>query len=461
MKKIIITILCIVGVLTSCQKKLDEYGVSPNDPLTTSPALLLSGAEVGTFANYTGSLSRISALFTQQIAGIDGQFIDYAKYDLNDNTFTNEWTTIYQGTLVNTRVLSDKYGAGSPYYVGIGKILTAMNLALASDLWGDVPYTDALKGLENNFNAKYDKQEDIYNIILPKLLDEAIVELSKPANSNISIPAADDLIFGGNVNKWKSAAYILKARYSNRLSQVDPTGSATKVLNALAAADLKPDGSADMMAVFFDSSTSLNQWSAFVSGRPGYIKMGKNFIDILNSTNDPRLPFYATKDDNGGYTGTAVNGDDNTTSNPGEGIASNASPLPLVTYSEAKFIEAEAQLRLGKPSLAANAYNEAVKASVKKVTGSDPSNSFIIDNASEMAGSISLEKIIIQKYIALFTEIEPYNDFRRTGFPSLVPNSNGVKTQIPLRLPSSSDERLYNPNATIVTDVYAPVWWDK
>ena len=460
MKKIIITILCI-GVLSSCQKKLDEYGVSPNDPLTTSPALLLSGAEVGTFANYTGSLSRISALFTQQIAGIDGQFIDYAKYDLNDNTFTNEWTTIYQGTLVNVRALSNKYGASSPYYVGIGKVLTAMNLALASDLWGDVPYTDALKGLENNFNAKYDTQADIYNIILPRLLDEAIVELSKPANSNINIPAADDLIFHGDVNKWKSTAYILKARYSNRLSQIDPSGSATKAINALGAAQLKSDGSADMMAVFFDSSTSLNQWSAFINGRPGYIKMGKNFINLLKSTNDPRLPYYATKDDNGDYTGTAVNGDDNTTSNPGEGIASNASPLPLVTYAEAKFIEAEAQLRLGQPLLAANAYNDAVIASVKKVTGIDPSNNFIINNASETAGTITLEKIITQKYIALFTELEPYNDFRRTGFPSLIPNSNGIKPQIPLRLPSSSDERLYNPNATIVTDVYAPVWWDK
>ncbi len=460
MKKILIIVFC-TGILTSCQKKLDEYGISPNNPTKTSPALLLSSTEVATFANYTGSLARVSALFTQQIAGIDGQLIDYAKYDLNDNTFVNEWTIIYQGTLVNTKVLTDKYGVGNPYYSGIAKILTAMNLSLSSDLWGDVPYSDAFKGLEQNFKPKYDTQEDIYRNVLPNLLDDAIANLSQPVTANKNIPASDDIIFGGDVTKWKATAYILKARYSNRLSQIDPTGSATKSLLALNSAVFTPDGSSDMMAKFFDSATSLNQWSAFVSGRPGYIKMGKNLIDFLVLSNDSRLPFYAKKDDSGNYSGTAADSDVNTTSDIGEGIALNANSLPLVTYSEAKFIEAEAQLRLSQPLLAANAFNEAVKASVKKVTGVDASATFILNNASETALTITLEKIIKQKYIALFTQIEPYNDFRRTGFPVLTPNANGIKAQIPLRLPSSSDERLYNPNATIITNIYSPVWWDK
>lgn len=460
MKKILIIIFC-VGLLSSCQKKLDEYGINPNEPTTTSPALLLSSSEVGTFANYTGSLARVSALFTQQIAGIDGQFIDYAKYDLNDNTFVNEWTTIYQGTLVNTKVLSDKYGVGNPYYTGIAKILTAMNLALAADLWGDVPYSDAFKGLELNFTSKYDTQAEIYNNILPNLLDEAIVSLSQPVSANKNIPFSDDIIFGGDAAKWKSIAYVLKARYSNRLSQIDPTLSATKALSALNFAALEPDGSSDMMAVFFSSATSLNQWSAFVSARPGYIKMGKSLIDFLVMANDARLPFYAKTDDGNNYSGTAPDSDDNTTSDVGEGITTDANPLPLVTYSEAKFIEAEAQLRLSQPALAANAFNEAVKASVKKVTGVNASATFILDNASETASTITLEKIIKQKYIALFTQIEPYNDFRRTGFPGLTPNANGIIAQIPLRLPASSDERLYNTKGTIVTDIYSPVWWDK
>ena len=460
MKKIILTIIVLCVISSSCEKKLDEYAINPNDPENVNLSLLLGGAEVGTFANYTGDLARVTNLFTQHIAGTEGQYQDLARYDLNDQTFLNHWRNMYNGVMVNTDRLIKDSGTESPWYSGMGKVLMAMNLGLTTDLWGDVPYTDAFKALEGNTTPTYDTQESIINSI-QQLLDAAIVDFDQPVTANTFRPSTDDIIFNGDVAKWKRAAYILKARYSNRLSQVDPTGSATQALQALTSAGLVNDPGADMMAIFYDSGTSLNQWAAFMSER-GYIRMGEYFVDKMIASNDPRLPFFAGVDEAGGYSGTDVSDQANVaTSPPGPGVASNDSPLPLVTYPEAKFIEAEANLRLGNAAAAAAAHNEAVTASVLRVTGAAAPAAFVAAVASETAGTITLEKIISQKHSALFTEIEPYNDFRRTGFPALTPNPNGVTPQIPLRLPSSVEERLYNPNAIIVTDIYSPVWWDK
>jgi hypothetical protein len=460
MKKFISTIIILCVITSSCEKKLDEYAINPNDPENVTLALLLGGAEVGTFANYTGDLARVTNLFTQHIAGTNFQYQDFARYDLNDQTFLNHWQSLYNGVMVNTDKLIKDSGTENPYYSGMGKVLMAMNLGLATDLWGDVPYSDAFKGLEGNTTPTYDTQESIMASI-QQLLDAAIADFGQPVTANTFRPGSDDIIFNGDVAKWIRAAYILKARYHNRLSQIDPTGSATLALQALTSAGLANDPGFDMRALFFDSGTSLNQWAAFMSQR-GYIRMGQFFMDKMIATADPRLPFFADVDEAGGYSGTNVSDQFNVaTSTPGPGIASNASPLPLVTYPEAKFIEAEANLRLGNGAAAASAYNEAITASVSRVTGAAAPPAFVAVVAAETAATISLDKIISQKYMALFTQIEPYNDFRRTGFPVLTPNSNGITPQIPLRLPSSVEERLYNPNATVVTDIYSPVWWDK
>ncbi|MCO4293337.1 SusD/RagB family nutrient-binding outer membrane lipoprotein [Solitalea sp. MAHUQ-68] len=462
MKRIITyIILGFILTVSSCQSKLDDYGVNPNNPENSSPSLLLSSTEVGTFANLTGDLARQTNLFTQHVAGVDGQYQNYARYDINENDILNSWQTLFAGTMINANQIIVTYGNENPYYEGISQILMAMNLGLATDLWGDVPYSEAFNGLQRNFTPKFEPQEQVIADI-QTLLDNAITNLKEPLTSNAFIPAADDIIFGGDVAKWIRSAYILKARYANRLSQVDPTGSATKALQDLAAADLSLKELDDMKAVFYDNNPSnYNQWAAFMDNR-GYIRMGNFFINLLVTNNDPRLPFFAAKDDAGGYSGNSPSDiTTNSTSAPGPGIASNGSPLPLVTYAEAQFIAAEANLRLGNAAAAATAHNEAVTSSVRAVTGAVPPAAFVTAFASETAGTISLQKIITQKYIALFTQTEPYDDYRRVGIPALTPNPNGVKPQIPLRYPTSIDERLYNPNATVVSDNYVPVWWDK
>ena len=134
--------------------------------------------------------------------------------------------------------------------------------------------------------------------------------------------------------------------------------------------------------------------------------------------------------------------------------------MPLVTYAEAKFIEAEAQFRAGDKTKAAAAYNVAIKASILKMTGA-ANVAYETLNASETNLTITLQKIMTQKYIAMFTQPEVWADWRRTNIPALTPNANAAVAGIPRRFPTAQSERLYNTKVTVESNILAPVWWDK
>jgi hypothetical protein len=191
------------------------------------------------------------------------------------------------------------------------------------------------------------------------------------------------------------------------------------------------------------------------------MQMGEFFIELLKSINDPRLPYFALPNTDEEYIGSPKNESNTSTSDWGPYAGtSGETDLPLVTYFEAKFLEAEANLRLGNTDDAAAAYNDAVKASVLKVTGaSDPAFEDLY--ANEDGASITLEKIMIQKYIAMFTQPEAWTDWRRTNLPALDPNPDGDVAGIPRRFPTCRSERNYNTNAIVISDILTPVWWDE
>jgi hypothetical protein len=396
----------------------------------------------------------------QQMTGTDFQMVDINNYFMLEADITNEWRTVYTNAQINLNELVNTFGAENPYYAGIAKVLTAMNLGIASDLWGDIPNREACKGLEGeeNFHPHYDPQQTILEDI-QTYLDEAIAYLNQPEEANRLFPGADDYMFNGNIEAWKKIAYALKARYYNRLYGHDPTGSANNALAAIANAGMTGPAD-DANAVFGSNGNELNQWYAFLLARGGYIKMAEHFVNLLTALNDPRLPFYCAPDASGNYTGTPITSQDQTTSDIGAYYASETSPAPLMTYVELKFIEAECNYRLGQMDDAAAAFNEAVITSLEQITGTDAPADYVAAHASETGASITLERIINQKYIAMYTQVETWTDWRRTGFPVLTPNPNGVLPAIPVRYPTSLDERINNSNANVVSDKLLPVWWD-
>lgn len=448
MKKIlsVFSVCTLVFFASGCKKFVEGYEVSPNDPVDVNLEVLLTGTEVATFNNYTTNLARIPSVFMNQTAGRQFQYADLQEYNLIESTIDNEWQQLYTGGMLNAQQVIDKAGDQFKYFRGIGYILKAMNLGLATDQWGDVPDAQALKGLEGeaNFSPAYDAQDVILRDI-QSMLEQAITDLSSAPDDNLRVPGADDLVFGGDPGKWRNVARILKARYYNRLNKRDPNASASQALGMLDAAyaDGLDAADDDMMAYHGDSGNENNQWWDFEDNRAGYLTMNQFFIDLL--AGDPRLPLYAaTPDDQ-----SAV----------GPYYASQTAPLPLVTFFEAKFIEAEAALRAGDAARAATAYNEAVTANLTKLEVADAA--YLLLHASETALTISLEKIMTQKYIAMFTQPEVWCDWRRTGFPTLTLNADAAVSEIPRRMPTSQNERLYNANAVVVPDITQRVWWDQ
>jgi hypothetical protein len=462
MKKIIGPILlAVLFSVSGCKSFIEGWDVSPNTPTEATAPLLLSEIEVATFMYYTGQLARTPSIFIQQTAGTDFQMVDIANYTLLEGDNVNEWEGLYTDCIMNEQLLINDFGNPNPYYAGIGKILKAMSLGLLTDLWGDVPNREALKGLTGvstvELNPHFDAQETVIQDI-QSLLSEAITDLSRPAEDNIIVPGIDDYIFGGDPAAWINSAWILKARYANRLSNRNPAGSANDAITFLSNID---PALPDLMSIHGEQSNEQNQWYAFQQDRGNYMQMGEYFIELLKSINDPRLPFFALPNLDGEYTGTAKNDNSTNTSDwgPYAGTAGETD-LPLVTYFEAKFIEAEANLRLGNNNEAAAAYNDAVKASLLKVTGA-PDTVFEALYAAEDGPGITLEKIMTQKYIAMFTQTEAWTDWRRTNLPVLEPNPDGVVDGIPRRFPTTRSERNYNSNAVVVSNILTPVWWDE
>jgi hypothetical protein len=444
---------------TSCEKFFEDDVVSPNDPESSTASLLMANIEVATFATFGGQLARQSEVMVQRLAGTSAgsQTVEIANYVITDQTNQNEWDVIYTGVMANSRIMLRDYGASSPWYAGITKVLMAMNIGLATDLWGDVPFAEA--GFGDNLEPAFESQQSIYSGI-QSLLDEAIADLSSPEASNTFLPTTDDFIYNGDVMMWIQTARVLKARYANHLSKRDPAGSAAAALAAISAGGMTSSGDNCNM-VFFNSGNSLNQWFAYEGQRGGYIRVSATLLDAMVAKSDPRVSVLFGQDAYGGYSGTPYDQVDSTNSSYiGSLYASAASPVPLVTYVEQLFIEAEASLRSGNAAAAATAHNNAVKESILFLTGSSDA-AYEAANANETAGSISLEKIMTEKNVAMFLQAEGYTDWRRTGFPTLAANPNAALSGIPRRLPTPQQERLYNSNAIVVSDILSPVWWDQ
>ncbi|KUJ63801.1 hypothetical protein AR687_01040 [Flavobacteriaceae bacterium CRH] len=452
-KKILVVTFSIL-FLTACQTELDDFNNNPNDPSNSNPSLLIAAMELSTFQTHTSGLMRDAGIFSQHLQGTNlGQLGAISYYVVNEGEINNEWNLIYGTALMNGHILNRDFAKDYPYYNGIGQVLTALNLSYATDMWGDVPYDEAFLAEEGNKSPKYNTQKEIYQR-LQTILDDAIVNLQKPVASNEKVPGKDDFVFKGETAKWIKVAYVLKARYALRLSEVD-SNAAQKALDFITEAGMISVAD-DADTYFLGDKNSLNQWFAFNDQRPDYMKMGKYFVDNLVSNTDPRLPFMVGQNKDGGYSGNAANDYETVkTSYIGPRFASNNSQIGIVTYAEAKFIEAEAKFRLGQD--AKPALKDAIAASVLKVTQTAATTDFLTAATS----TVNLATIINQKYIALFLTMEPYNDYRRTGFPELVPNQNSDTKLIPLRLPTPSDQRQYNPNATVVSNVTTNVWWDK
>jgi hypothetical protein len=319
-------------------------------------------------------MSRNAGMWVQHLEGTLFQMVEQGSYSLSENDIQNDWNTTYTAGVVNAnRVISKGLADGEPYYVGIGEACKAILLGIATDYWGDIPSREA--GLSGaNLYPHYDNQSTVISDI-QSMLSDAITQLSKSAGDNKLLPGSDDLIHQGDAAAWIKTCWILKARYHNRLSQRDPSVSATDALADIDAANAAGlSGNTDDANANYgtDGGTAFNPWFAFQSDRTDYIKLSATLVDTMAAMNDPRLTFYGDTVVGGLVVGAALGSEDVTASNISSvTYAAADAPLPLITYVEAKFIEAEAALRAGNTGRAQTAYTEAITASITRF-GADP-----------------------------------------------------------------------------------------
>ncbi len=193
-------LLLVLSLFMSCKKNsFTDANENPNAPGTVVPSVILPSVEISLAYTQGGDNARFTTLFVQQSVGFSRQAQAYYSYVLTSTDFDTEWSNMYTSVLGNNKDLLDRSDAGNyNVYSGISRIIMAYSLQVLVDTWGDVPYSQALKGNDNTQPA-YDKDVALYDTIV-NLVDKAIVQLNDPKPGALT-PGTDDIIYGGDAAK--------------------------------------------------------------------------------------------------------------------------------------------------------------------------------------------------------------------------------------------------------------------
>lgn len=408
-------------VLPGCDDYIGGHtNVDPNRPSTLTLDVMLP-ANIEATSNNHYLTGNITDRFAQQLASYFVGGAD-AYQETNETHMPLAWTGIYLTALSNLDLMvKQAEEQNAPYYAGIGKILQAVNLGMATDAWGDVPFSGAFKG-EEDLTPPLDSQESIY-ATLNTMLTDAIALLQQPTSA--FKPGADDVIFAGKLPNWIKVAYALKARYAIHLTGKDTD---TAVAAALAAVPLAISANTDDLQLAYNA-VNLNPWFKNVASpiSTGNFTVGpsEQLINLMNGTYygviDPRLPKMF--DNVGAPTyGGLVNGQGgggNSRLSVTTWYATSTSPVLMVTFAEVKFIEAEARLLNDDKPGAYAAYLAGITAHFQKL-GLDPATYTANAAVGVGADNLTLELVMKEKFIATFLNPEAWVDVRRYQYSNAI-----------------------------------------
>lgn len=395
---------------------MDKINSNPNNPTDVASKYIITDVITSTAFNCTGSdLNFYASVYMEHNVGIYGQMYtaEIRQACTDATTYDNIWGLLY-ANLNDLKTVIKKCStggteAGNVTTLGIAQILTAYNLAILTDLFGDVPWTEACQpGVI--FTPKVDKQQDIY-VAINKSLDDAIANLK--TTSTFPSLGSQDFIYGGSAAKWLKAAYGLKARYAARLAVQKPDWDAV-----IANANLSfANASEEFTFNKYDGTTAISPNYEFQNDRD-YFGASASLNHKIAERNDPRASLFFVK-----YPGTAnllfaPNGTtDQTQGKYGiSGLLSPTEPTHLMSYHELKFLLAEAYARKNDLTNAEIALKDAISAAFVNVglTAADATTYYTANIASKFAAN-PLQEIMVQKYLAFYDQesIEAYNDYRR------------------------------------------------
>jgi len=471
MKKIFVlfSILALLVFPYCSEDTMDNINKDRNNAADIMAKLMLPHVIVESAAGTTATdMAWYASVYVEHNAGTHGQ-LRTADQRVNTNEsslFNNSWNNLYQSALMPANDIIKKCSPdgsepANKLLLGIAQVLMAYNWAVTTDMWGPVPCTEALQGSLNRTPA-YDKQQAIYGTI-QTLLDNAITNLAASTSNTVGIY---DYIYAGNATSWTKAAWGLKARYYLRLSARDAE-AATKALDA-ASKSFKSAGEEFKFIKYEATAIGENPWYQFSIDRTQH-SVGKTLFDLMKTRTDPRMAYFFTQKD--GEYKPAPNG----TAEETQGALYSVSKLssnktavtPLMSYHELKFIEAEAKARKNDAT-----YKDALQAAITasfafhKVTES--ATDYFTNVVTPLLGAAAndattLKEILTQKYIAFYEHesMEAYNDYRRTGIPTLNnPNNAAQNYGFVWRFPYPTTEESSNKDNVPAINVFKDkVWW--
>ncbi|WP_046368698.1 SusD/RagB family nutrient-binding outer membrane lipoprotein [Flavihumibacter petaseus] len=457
--------LIIIGaglILASGCKKFIDVNNDPNRPITVNESQILPAVETAISHSLFAGYDAILAQHYVQSVALNQPVPNSGTYMMVNSESDGDWTNAYTTVMNNLNTLiKQAEGNGNTAYAGISKILFAYALGTATDFWGDVPFSEALKGAEN-FVPIYDSQESIYSAV-QTYLDNGIADLQNPSGK---APESDDFFYSGDLEKWVKLAYTLKARYYMHLTKAPGHTAAEQAGKALDALSKGMTENADDLKFSYTGAAGQeNPW--FLTFLPGStLVLSEHLVDGLKATDDPRLPvIVAPAQSDGEYRGRAI-GDPDLGSLESYSIAASFyggadSYNYIVTYSEALFLKAEATLIQSGAAAAQPVYKDAILSNMTKLGLS--ANAADVTAYLAARGSLTednaLQMIMEEKSVADIFNLENWVDWRRTGFPELTKVPNAL-SDIPRRLLYPQLEIISNPQPQQSAKLTDRLWWD-
>lgn len=299
--KSLIYIALLPFLLASCTKKFLDVNTDPNNPTKVAEGLLLTQSEKAMadwlgFSNAgSGGVGTILAVYTHQETAYSAN----NKYGAVGADLSSMWTGIYVNTLENLSALVEEANTkGNLHYVGIAKVLQAYAFSQMVDIFGDVPFTEAIQFKSSGVTApKFDKGSDIYPQLF-KMLDTAIIDL-KDQSVNPSEPKTDDVIYGGDLGLWVKAANTIKLKLYDQVRLVQDVKSQVA---ALESGDLIDATEESFVVPYGSTSSPDNRNPGFleyvatqrtIDVSPWFYEILKGYNkNIFNGIEDPRIPYY-------------------------------------------------------------------------------------------------------------------------------------------------------------------------
>ncbi|MCU0474006.1 MAG: SusD/RagB family nutrient-binding outer membrane lipoprotein [Bacteroidales bacterium] len=371
----------------------------------------------------------------------------------------------------------------NPVRNAIARIVAVVEYSRITDCFGDVPYFEGARGMENILYPKYDGQELIYHDMMDQL--KSAIEILKTANTSQGYVGADP-VYGNNLNKWSRFANSLRLRLAMRSRFVDPAGSATVIADCMNKPFIENnDENFGLKFQVSDNGELYNPW--YETRKRQNWKMSDKFVEWLKSTNDPRLRILVDTTKTGEYKGF-INGltDQEQSkyqwedfSDPKPALYAKDMTINLMCASEVWFLRAEAalfSLTAGNPQ---QLYQEGIRKNMLQwsVPAAEITEYLSTEPEATLNGSDEnkFRQIATQMWVAFTPNfVEAWSNMRRTGYP-VIPQrtdanvyalgaTNGI---LPKRFKYSSSEYLTNKaNLDVAIEqqgpdlIDTPVWWD-